>query len=152
MRSKLLGLAVVAVTVGGALATVASGASGGRTLTCVLDNRSQSPANSTTGYDLGKIRCGSPLHSGLEYDQFKDTVSGSHVTITGRFKLYFDTGTTHGTYRISGSATGTTFTGTVKTTGGTGAFSHVSGPGTISCTPSSSTADHCTITSKLNGI
>jgi hypothetical protein len=105
---------------------------------CTLKLNNESKPGASSGYYLGFANCPAPFGSGLAYVPGKLTVTGSHVTGTGNFKEYFNVGTVHGTFKISGTITPTTITltGTAKTLGGTAAFNGAKGSGKESCSTS----------------
>ena len=147
MRTRLTAVFGSLALLVGFAASSATGASKPKpkTVNCTFDVTSQSPPNSTSGKDLGYVKCGGPFGSGLQSDSFKDTLSGNNVKASGPVKDFFDTGTIHGTYSISGSLTGSTFTGTGTVAGGTGAFKHIKGSIKLTCTANSTgTQNHCT--------
>jgi len=90
-----------------------------------------------TGHDFGFVSCGGPFGDGVQADGFTATFTSSTTgKISGPFKDFFDTGTTHGTYRltfVATSATKITYTGTAIIAGGTGALSHVTGNVKLQC-------------------
>lgn len=92
----------------------------------------------TTGYDYGADKCSAPYGTGLIFITYKQAISGTHVTSAGTFKNYYDRGTIHGAYALSGMlpTTGSAITasGTVKVLGGTGAFAGTKAKGTMTCT------------------
>jgi hypothetical protein len=134
------------------IAVVGSAAAAGSptTVSCTLKLTDQSPPTARSGADFGFVNCGKPFGSGVQTDTFKETfASKTSGSVTGPYKEYFDTGTVQGTYTLAITVTGktsATFKGTAKYTGGTGAFSHAAGSGTLSC--SSADGVHTTCTAK----
>ena len=153
MRAKLV-LMVASTAVSGALApTLGVAAAGakpkGTEVTCRVTLASVSKTT-----ELGVGRCTKPFGQGVQYVNGKGTVSGSAITETGQFQQFFYTGTVYGTFKLAGSTTGPTLKGSVKYTGGTGAYKRAAGSGRLSCTSLSATgsATLCTVTSTLTGI
>jgi hypothetical protein len=95
------------------------------------------PASQGTEY--GSAHCSGGLGHGVQADSF--TVPSSGDTLA-RYTMYFGTGSVHGTYHLTPQSSSlnflaTNWTGTMKVTGGTGAWKGVKGTGTMKC----STAD-----------
>ncbi len=147
-----------------ATAALAVGASSGASahgkhqtnVTCSLALLAPGPPN-PSGIQFGFVACPRPFGKGLHYDAYTvSPTSPGHGTIAGKFKNYFDRGTTKGTFALSFAATSPmnlAYTGTVTYTGGTGKFKHVKGSGTIQCTTSDGGAHKaCTVTSVLTGV
>jgi hypothetical protein len=113
------------------------------------DNAVLPPAQQ--GGEYGTASCAKPLGVGVQKDVFTVPASGDTVA---KYTLYFDTGTLHGTYDLtptggtSQNFLETDWTGTMKVTGGTGAFKGAKGTGTMVC----KTMDgiHSTCTDKLH--
>jgi hypothetical protein len=126
-----------------------------KTVSCTLELFAQGPPNlgvSPSGIQFGLVACPPPFGSGVHYDAYTVTPTGpGHGTVTGSFKNYFDLGTRSGTFALTFAATSPTnitYTGTVTYTGGTGAFEHLKGSGTIQCTSTDGGAHKsCTVTS-----
>lgn len=101
------------------------------------------------GQEYGSAHCGGGLGGGVETDSFKVPLSGDTIA---KYTIYLNAGTVHGTYDLtptSGSLNflETTWTGTLKVLGGTGAYKGAAGTGTLAC----KTLDgiHTTCTDKL---
>jgi hypothetical protein len=147
-----LALLVVGVGTGSALVTKPKS-----TFKCVLKDYTQTPGK-LTGFDLGFVACTGPFGAGVQSDSYKETVNGKtgKITSKGGFKDYYNTGTVHGVYKLSGklsSATTGTFKGSVAITGGTGAFKGASGGGTLSCvTHNGGKSNTCTATIKGSAV
>ena len=103
---------------------------------CVVVATNQT-SGKTTGYDFATQKCTAPYGAGLSLITYKEAVVGTHVTDTGAFKSYYNRGTNHGTYALSGTLPTTggaiTATGTIKITGGTGAFAGTKAKGKMTC-------------------
>ena len=162
---RRISLVAAAVTV--ALLTVGVAAGGAKThpkpkpvtakVTCTLALTTEVPGSDTvitpgdpSGTQFGFVGCGKLLGNGVQTDPFSQTSSGD---IVGPYKQYFGTGSIHGQYDLTVTAqsapttttfTATSYTGTVSVTGGTGAWAHVTGKGTLAC--SSPDAIHTTCT------
>ena len=92
----------------------------------------------TKGHDFGYKSCGRPLGRGVYVDSFKIAPQSSTTgTATLRWKSFVNTGTYHGTGRLSYTATSSThiiYSGAATITGGTGTLSHAAGTIKIRCT------------------
>ena len=78
------------------------------------------------GTEYGTAACAKPLGQGVQADSFTIDDSGDNVA---NFRLYFDTGTLHGSYDLSRRRVRSTmnflevdYLGTLTVKGGTGAF------------------------------
>jgi hypothetical protein len=104
-----------------------------------------------SGEDFGTIDCAS-FGKGVQHDALTVTpTSPTTATVTGPFKQFFDTGTMHGTIKLTASATAAgavTYTGTAKVSGGTGAYRHVRGSAKVEGS-SSDGGTHTTSTAKV---
>src|SRR5262249_60683071 len=83
------------------------------------------------------LKCSKPFGAGVQQGTFRESITGTALTVTGSFKNYYDEGSFHGTYKLTGTIGGsgpTTATGVVKVTGGTGAFRGAKGKGKTKCT------------------
>jgi hypothetical protein len=101
------------------------------------------------GSEYGSSVCGRPLGQGVQADGFTVAATGDTVA---KYSLYFHGGSIHGSYDLSPQESPFNFlqvnyTGTLKVTGGTGAFVGMTGTGTMTC----ATLDgvHTTCTDKL---
>jgi hypothetical protein len=86
---------------------------------------------------FGSVSCGVPLGKGVHHDTSSIArTSASAGTFTGRLKLFFNTGTVRGTYKMGFTVANkaVTYDGTLKISSGTGEFSGVTGTGTITGT------------------
>jgi hypothetical protein len=93
-----------------------------------------------SGTQFGTVGCGGKLGSGLAAASFTVQDTGD---ITGSIALYFGTGGIKGTYDLSQAANqplptpytfgNADYTGTVKVTGGFGAYAKAKGTATFSC-------------------
>jgi hypothetical protein len=129
---------------------------------CTIDSIAlgQPTPASPTVTQLGFVSCPKPLGDGLHYNQITITqfpAPGVPGAATGKFKNYFNRGTTRGTVAVAivanGSPMNLTFTGTVTYTGGTGRFKHVAGGGTIVCTSTDGGAHKsCEVHTTLTGV
>lgn len=87
--------------------------------------------------NFGTVNCGAPLGKGVHHDTSRvDRQTQSSGTFAGPVKLFFNTGTLRGTYKTTFSIDKGTvlYDGTMKLTSGTGAFTGVTGTGTITGT------------------
>jgi hypothetical protein len=92
------------------------------------------------GEQWGAIHCGKKLGSGAQRTVFKAPDTGD---VTGTFASWFGTGAIRGKYMLTQSEgqlttpsqfAFTSYTGTIKVTGGLGAFQGAKGTGTTTCT------------------
>ncbi|MEA2222136.1 MAG: hypothetical protein QOH83_512 [Solirubrobacteraceae bacterium] len=109
-------------------------------------------APGASGEDFGTVDCPSGFGKGVQHDTLTVTpTSPTTATMTGPFKQFFDTGTIHGTIKLTASATSAgavTYTGTAKVSGGTGAYKHVRGSAKVQGS-SSDGGTHTTSTAKV---
>jgi hypothetical protein len=101
-----------------------------------------------SGLAFGQLNCTKPFGVGVQRVRTTATIVGSTVTVSGPFKNFFDDGTESGTIKMSGPfSTGTiTVKGSVIATRGTGAYKHVKGKGSVTCTTTDAGKTfHCTI-------
>jgi hypothetical protein len=129
---------------------------GTKKLTCTLQLYAQGAPN-PSGIHFGFASCPRPFGRGVQHNAYTVTpTSPGHGTVSGRFRNYYDRGSTRGSFALTFTATtmhDLTYTGTVTYTGGTGAFAHVKGHGTIVCTTSDGGAHKsCTVKSTLTGV
>jgi hypothetical protein len=153
ITTALAAAAAVALLPGGAAAAVSAKA---KKFHCGLELIAQGKPN-PSGSHFGFARCPAPFGKGLHYNTYTVTPSSpTSGAIAGKFKNYYNTGTAHGTFALTFSATSpanVTYTGTVTYGGGTGAFAHVKGTGTITCTTADGGAHKsCVVDSKLTGV
>lgn len=136
-----LGVCLLASVAGTALAASSKG--GSTTKVRCSTNTSIIIANGDTGVsppisqgtEYGTASCNKQFGSGVQKDSFTVPDSGDTVA---KYTLYFSTGSIHGTYDLtpqSGSLNflATSWTGTLKVLGGTGAFKGMTGTGTMNC-------------------
>lgn len=158
-----LGLSPLAFLAGtAAAAKTKSSAGGGTKIVCSTktsimipsgDNNVLPPAQQGTEYGTGN--CGKPLGGGVQRDSFTVPASGDTVA---KYTLYFHTGTVSGTYDLTpagGSSQNfleTDWTGTMKVTGGTGAFKGAKGVGTMACTTMDGIHSTCTDKLRVKGV
>ena len=139
MRVRATGI-TVALVLGAVLAVGIAGttaASSPTKLTCTATLYDQAPAMATSGIDFGFASCPKPFGSGVQEDHFTDKLgAASSITVSGPYKEFYNNGTIHGTYTLTGKTTGTTLTGSASVIGGTGAFSHAAGAARLTCTGS----------------
>jgi hypothetical protein len=104
-----------------------------KTITCKANLvATKPPVNSAENF--GTISCPAPLGKGVHHDT--STITRSSATagsFAGPLKLFFNTGTVRGTYKMSFSVANKAinYDGTLKISSGTGAFTGVTGSGTI---------------------
>jgi hypothetical protein len=101
-----------------------------------------------SGLAFAQLNCTKPFGAGVQQARNTTAIVGSTVNVSGSFKNFFDDGTDSGTVKMSGPfGTGAiTVKGSVTTARGTGAYKHINGKGSVTCT----TADagktfHCTV-------
>ena len=137
-----------------------------RKITCKLDLFATIPQPAATAANYGSTSCGKPFGFGVQKDS--STVTRSSLTtgvFEGPFKMFFDTGTIKGTFKIAFVTTlappvppatlptiaGVTYTGTVAVTGGTGAWRRIRGKGTVTGTSPDAKRTSLTETLTLSG-
>ncbi|HTX31008.1 MAG TPA: hypothetical protein VMD09_06465 [Solirubrobacteraceae bacterium] len=145
--SLLVSLSLVA---GASAATKAHAAKAKHKCTLVATNQTSGKA---TGYDFATQKCSGPYGAGLSIITYTEALKGTTgFTDIGGFKSYFNRGTIHGTYSLSGtlptSGSSVTATGPIKITGGTGAFAGIKAKGTQTCT-SNDGGSHYTCVAKF---
>jgi hypothetical protein len=99
----------------------------------------------------GPAKCGSLLGAGVQKDSFTVPTSGDTVA---KYVMYFNTGTIHGTYDLTPQSSSlnflaTSWTGTLKVLGGTGAYKGVTGTGKMKCGSPDGVHTSCTDKLKL---
>jgi hypothetical protein len=151
---------IAAAAMGLALPSIAPAKT--RKITCKLDLFATIPQPAPTAANFGSSSCGKPFGFGVQKDS--STVTRSSLTtgvFEGPFKMFFDTGTIKGTFKISFVTTlappvppatlptiaGVVYTGTVKVTGGTGAWRRIRGGGSV--TGTSPDAKRTSLTEKM---
>jgi hypothetical protein len=107
-------------------------------------------AGSTSAENFGTVSCSTPFGKGVRHDT--STLAAASKTagsFTGGLKLFFNTGTLRGTFKMTFSVDGkiVTYDGTSKISSGTGEFAGVTGTGTTS--GKSSDGVHSALTEKL---
>ena len=150
-------LTASALTLAAILAPVALSKPGGAPVICRESVSIAIPSGQTGviipvagGNDYGPVRCNKLFGAGVTTDTFTVPDSGDTV---GKWVSYFDNGTVRGTYDLipqEGSLANPAavdYLGTVKLTGGTGAYAGMTGKGTSTCT--STDGIHTTCTEKL---
>jgi hypothetical protein len=117
-----------------------------RTVTCKLKLFATIPQPAPTAANFGSTNCGKPFGFGVQKDS--STVTRTSLTagvFEGPFKMFFDTGTIKGRFRIAfvttlaapvppatlPTITHVAYTGTATVTGGTGAWRRIRGSGTV---------------------
>jgi hypothetical protein len=137
-----------------------------RKITCKLDLFATIPQPAPTAANFGTSSCGKPFGFGVQKDS--STVTRSSLTtglFEGPFKMFFDTGTIKGTFKIAFVTTlappvppatlptiaGVVYTGTVAVTGGTGAWRRIRGTGTVTGTSPDAKRTSLTETLTLRG-
>jgi hypothetical protein len=105
-----------------------------KTITCKASLVATKPPVSSAE-NFGTVSCSAPLGKGVHHDT--STITRSSPTagsFAGPLKLFFNTGTVRGTYKMSFAVANKaiTYDGTLKISSGTGAFAGVTGSGTIS--------------------
>jgi hypothetical protein len=138
----LIGKLMAAATATAILGALTVGVGAGGAATNPTVSLSKVSCNSTTfpspvGLWFGTLKCSKPLGAGVSRLTFHESVTGDRFSWTGSYKNYFDRGTIHGTYKMTGTIAGgveSPGTGVVTVTGGTGAFRGATGKGVITCT------------------
>jgi hypothetical protein len=139
-------IAPFAVAAGLVPAAGAKGSKGPKTpctvvlTTAVPNNQTVVLPSAGQGQQWGSIRCGKNLGSGAQKQDFTTPDTGD---TTGKFTSYLGDGTMHGSFSLTeqeGQITTAnqfayaSYTGTLKITGGSGAFKDAKGKGTSKCT------------------
>jgi hypothetical protein len=137
MQTMRFAAAALAATLVVATATAAgAGPAKNVQVTCTLQLQTLA-APGASGEDFGMVDCPSVFGKGVQHDTLTVTpTSATTATVTGPFKQFFDTGTIHGTVKLTANATsagGVTYKGVAKVSGGTGAYAHVKGSAKIEC-------------------
>jgi hypothetical protein len=120
-----------------------------RQIKCRADLVATKPL-SDSAENFGTVSCSLPLGKGLHHDTSTVTRTSSTAgTFTGGLKLFYNTGTVRGTYKMSFTVLNKTldYDGTLKISSGTGEFAGVKGKGTIAGT--SSDGVHSAITETM---
>lgn len=144
MTVKLLAGSLIIAAAALAVYAAAVPAAPARHISCTLRDTSLIEPGSTTidptatnGHDFAYETCGPPLGRGVHVHSFKlAPQSATTGTATGRWKSFFNTGTYHGTYTVSYTATSSThitYSGTGAITGGTGSLSDAAGAIKLQC-------------------
>lgn len=151
-------VAAAALTLGVSSGVSAQSATA-KTIDCTFELYSQGPPQGTPprGITFGLVACPRPFGDGLHYGTSTVTPTGpGQGTVAVRFKKYFNRGTFKGTVAGTFAATSPmniTYEGKVTVTGGTGAFKHIKGRGTINCTSADGGAHRsCKVKLTLKGI
>jgi len=162
LRAAGLKAAVAIAAAGMALVLPASAPAKTRTVTCSLKLFATIPQPAPTAANFGTTNCRKPFGFGVQKDS--STVTRTSLTtgvFEGPFKMFFDTGTIKGTFKIAFVTTlgppvppsplptiaGVVYTGTVAVTGGTGAWRRIRGSGSV--TGTSPDAKVTSLTEKL---
>jgi len=127
-----MGAVIVLVGVGGAMAKPGANTTKAR---CTAKTYNVS-SPSTSGITFAALKCSKPFGAGVQQGTFAESIAGTQISVTGRFKNFYDDGTNHGSYKLSGTVASGTITanGSVKVTGGTGAYKNMKGTGKLTCT------------------
>ncbi len=129
-----MGALIVMVVVGGAMATLAA-----KTTKVYCTSKSYNVSSpSLSGTTFAALKCSKPFGAGVQQGTFAESIAGTQISVTGRFKNFYNNGTNHGTYKLSGTVGSGPITaaGSVKVTGGTGAYRNMTGTGKLKCTTS----------------
>lgn len=105
----------------------------------------------TTAENYGTVSCtGRGFGTGVQHDTAQLTrPSETSAALSGRFRIFLDTGTLRGTYKATVTVADevATYKGTMKVSSGTGTLKGTTGTGTIAGT--SRDAAHSTLTERL---
>jgi hypothetical protein len=150
------GAALVAALVLTTATATGVGSPGNVKFTCTVHLQTLAPPGAS-GEDFGTVACTPVFGEGVQHDTVTVTpTSPTTGTGTGPFKAFFDTGTIHGTMKLTASAAPAgvaTYTGTIKISGGTGAYKHVRGSIKAQCSsPDGGTHTNCTSKGTVTGI
>jgi hypothetical protein len=137
-RLPWLTIPVVLAGLAGGLAVPALAASKAKTVACTLALQTLAPPTATTTQDFGTAHCATPLGSGLQTDSTHISPSSPAAgTLTGTYRVFFDNGSLHGTFKGTFTATASgavTYTISARVAGGTAAYRHARGTGSYTCT------------------
>jgi hypothetical protein len=105
------------------------------------------------GSEYGTASCNKGLGAGVQKDTFNVPASGDTIA---KYTLYFKAGSIHGTYDLTPQSSelnflATSWMGTLKVLGGTGALKGVTGTGTMMCNSADGIHTSCTDKLKLKG-
>jgi hypothetical protein len=155
-------LASVAGTATAASSKSSSSKSSGGTKVSCATNTSIAIANGDTqvlppvaqGDEYGTASCNKVFGGGVQTDSFNVPASGDTVA---KYVLYFGAGSLKGTYDLTPQSSNlnflaTTWMGTLKVLGGTGAYKGVTGTGTMTCSSQDGIHTTCTDKLKLKGL
>ena len=120
-----------------------------KTITC-KESVVATKAGSSSAENFGTVSCSTPFGKGVRHDT--STLAASSKTagsFSGGLKLFFNTGTLRGTFKMTFTVDGkiVTYDGTMKISSGTGEFAGVTATGTTS--GKSSDGVHSALTEKL---
>jgi hypothetical protein len=161
MRSRSIITTLVAVTALaiGADAGASAHAAKAKHISCTFELYSQGAPQGTPprAISFGLVACPRPFGDGVHYGTSTVTPTGpGQGTVAVSFKKYFNRGTFEGTVAGTFAATSPTnidYQGKVTVTGGTGAFRHITGGGTLNCTSSDGGAHRsCKVNLTLKGV
>jgi hypothetical protein len=146
---RFAAVALVATLVVATATAAGAGPAKDAQVTCTLQLQTLAPPGASSGEDFGTVDCASVFGKGVQHDTLTVTAtSPTTATLTGSFKQFFDTGTIHGTVKLTGSANSAgvlSYTGVAKVSGGTGAYKHVRGSARLECSsPDGGTHTTCT--------
>lgn len=139
MKGKLAASAVALCATGALAFAPAVLGAGAKTVTkvkCAGKFTSLTPGK-LKGETVGLLSCGAPFGKGIQWVTYTETVSSTGtITAAGPTKAWFDKGTIHGSYKLSGKLVPGTSTaaGPATITGGTGVYKGSRGTGKITCT------------------
>jgi hypothetical protein len=101
-----------------------------------------------SGLAFAQLNCTKPVGAGVQRARNTTAIVGSTVNVSGSFQDFFNDGTISGTLKLSGpfGTAAITAKGSATTTGGTGAYKHIRGKGSVTCTTTDAGKTfHCTI-------
>ncbi len=143
----LIGCSCVLVAALGAVAVVAKPSAKKLALSCTATAYNVDFPK-LSGLAFAQLNCTKPLGAGVQRAQNTTSIVGSTVNVLGSFKNFFADGTIAGTVKLRGpfSTGAITVKGSVTTTGGTGAYKHIKGKGSVTCTTTDAGKTfHCTV-------
>jgi len=153
MPTRKVVLVAVLTAVASVVGPASAAAPAGISVQCSWHAPTQGSHYSVDGTRAGPITCGTPLGTGRYRARYRDRLTPPTASEAASPRLSFQTGTVHGSFRVSGTFSSQPYHyhGTFHTSGGTGQFKHVAGTLQVSCTIRT-TDETCRASGRLAGI